>query len=105
MPAEPALTQARPGPRFGGGASRSSRARLDQMAALIAPVALMVPVALAGGGYDVQTRHIAALAVWLVVVGLLVFGAGAAATLGRPIYWTTGLLGGFALLSAISSLW
>ena len=51
------------------------------------------------------TRHIAALAVWLVVVGLLVFGAGAAATLGRPIYWTAGLLGGLALLSAISSLW
>jgi O-antigen ligase len=53
----------------------------------------------------VTTRHIAALAVWLVVVGLLVFGAGAAATLGRPVYWTAGLLGGLALLSAISSLW
>ncbi|HEY7255329.1 MAG TPA: O-antigen ligase family protein [Solirubrobacterales bacterium] len=51
------------------------------------------------------TRHIAALAVWLVVVGLLVFGAGAAATLGRPIYWSAGLLGGLALFSAISSLW
>ncbi len=51
------------------------------------------------------TRHIAALAVWLVVVGLLVFGAGAAATLGRPIYWSAGLLGGLALVSAISSLW
>jgi hypothetical protein len=62
-------------------------------------------VAVAGGGYDVTTRHIAALAVWLVVVGLLVFGAGTAATLGRPIYWSAGLLGGFALLSAISSLW
>jgi O-antigen ligase len=72
---------------------------------LLAPVALLVSVAIAGGGYDVTTRHIAALAVWLVVVGLLVFGAGAAATLGRPIYWTAGLLGGFALLSAISSLW
>jgi O-antigen ligase len=53
----------------------------------------------------VTTRHIAALAVWLVVVGLLVFGAGTAATLGRPIYWTAGLLGGLALFSAISSLW
>jgi O-antigen ligase len=53
----------------------------------------------------VTTRHIAALAVWLVVVGLLVFGAGAAATLGRPIYWSAGLLGGLALFSAISSLW
>jgi len=43
--------------------------------------------------------------VWLVVVGLLVFGAGSTATLGRPIYRSAGLLGGLALLSAISSLW
>ena len=75
------------------------------MAALFSPLVLIVAVAVAGGGYDVTTRHIAALAVWLVVVGLLVFGAGAAATLGRPIYWSAGLLGGLALLSAISSLW
>ncbi len=105
MPAEPALTPARPEPRFGGGASRASGARLEQTAALLAPLALIVAVATAGGGYDVTTRHIAALAVWLVVVGLLVFGAGAAATLGRPIYWSAGLLGGLALVSAISSLW
>ncbi len=44
-------------------------------------------------------------AVWLVVVGLLVLGAASAATLGRPLYWGAGLLGGLALLSAISSLW
>ena len=72
---------------------------------MLAPVALIVPVAIAGGGYDVTTRHIAALGVWLVVVGLLVFGAGSAARLGRPIYWSAGLLGGLALVSAISSLW
>jgi O-antigen ligase len=75
------------------------------MAALLAPLALIVAVAAAGGGYDVTTRHIAALAVWLIVVVLLVFGAGTAATLGRPVYWTAGLIGGLALLSAISSLW
>jgi O-antigen ligase len=72
---------------------------------LLAPVALIVPVAIAGGGYDVTTRHLAALGVWLVVVGLLVFGAGSTARLGRPIYWSAGLLGGLALVSAISSLW
>jgi hypothetical protein len=43
--------------------------------------------------------------VWLVIVGLLVLGAASAATLGRPLYWGAGLLGGLALLSAISSLW
>src|SRR5262249_12359475 len=105
MPAEPALTPVRPGPRSDRGASRTSAARLEQTAALLAPLVLIVAVATAGGGYDVTTRHIAALAVWLVVVALLVFGAGTAATLGRPIYWSAGLLGGLGLLSAISSLW
>jgi hypothetical protein len=72
---------------------------------LIAPIALIVAVALAGGGFEVTTRHIAALAVWLLVVGLVVLGGASNATLGRPFYWTAGLLGGLALFSAISSLW
>lgn len=50
-------------------------------------------------------RHIAGLAVWLVVIALLVLGAASNATVGRPFYWTAGLLGSLALLSAISSLW
>lgn len=109
MPAEQTLTEARgqsgPGSGPSGGASRASRPRLDQTAALIAPVALIVGLALAGGGFDVSGRHIAGLAVWLVVVGLLVLGAASSATLGRPLYWAGGLIGGLALLSAISSLW
>ncbi len=52
-----------------------------------------------------SSRHIAGLAVWLVVVALLVLGAASNATLGRPLYWASGLIGGLALLSAISSLW
>jgi O-antigen ligase len=72
---------------------------------LIAPLALILAVALAGGGYDVTARHIAGLSIWLVVVGLLVFGAGSAARVGRPLYWSGGLLGCLALFSAISSLW
>jgi O-antigen ligase len=62
-------------------------------------------LALAGGGFDVSSRHIAGLAVWLVVVALLVFGAGSAAKLGRPLYWAGGLIVGLSLLCAISSLW
>ena len=50
-------------------------------------------------------RHVAGLAVWLVVVGLLVFGAASAAALGRPFYWAAGSIAGLSLLSAISSLW
>jgi hypothetical protein len=75
------------------------------MAALIAPVALIVGLALAGGGFDVSDRHIAGLATWLVVIVLLVFGAGSGTKLGRPLYWSAGLIGGLSVLCAISSLW
>jgi hypothetical protein len=64
-----------------------------------------VGLALAGGGFDVSARHIAGLGAWLVVVALLVLGAASAATLARPFYWTVGLIGGLAFLSAISSFW
>jgi O-Antigen ligase len=72
---------------------------------LIAPLLLIAGLALAGGGFDLSARHIAGLAVWLVVAGLLALGAAARARLGRPFYWAGGLILGLALLSAISSLW
>ena len=68
-------------------------------------MALIVGLALGGGGFEVSARHVAGLAVWLVVVALLVLGAGARAKLARPFYWGAGLLGGLSLLSALSSLW
>lgn len=58
-----------------------------------------------GGGFDLSDRHVAGLAAWLLVVGLLAFGAGGRARLGRPFYVASGLILGLALLSAISSLW
>jgi O-antigen ligase len=108
MPTEQALTSQRkrsPSARPGEGASHAFRGRLDQTAALIAPIALIVGLALAGGGFDVSARHVAGLGAWLVVVALLVLGASSAATLGKPLYWTGGLLGALALLSSLSSLW
>ena len=109
MPAEPTLTtsQAARGPGAGSidGAGQSSRARLDQTAALLAPVVLIVGLALAGGGFDVTSRHIAGLGVWLVVVAMLVLGAGSRVRLAWPFYWAAGLIVGLALLSALSSLW
>src|SRR4051794_13759790 len=106
---EQSLTSARKGGPIaapGDGASRrSSRARLDQTAALLAPVALIGALALAGGGFDVTTRHIAGLAVWLVVVALLIFGAGSAVKPERPLYWAGGLIVCLSLLCALSSLW
>lgn len=108
MRAEQALTEPiSSGPRQGpgGDASQSWRGRLEQSAALLAPLALLVGLALAGGGFDVTARHIAGLAVWLVVVGLLVLGGAARATPAAPFYWTAGLLLGLSLLSAMSSLW
>ena len=73
--------------------------------AAVAPIALIVGLALAGGGFEVGARHIAGLAAWLVVVGLLVFGGASATALKRPFYWTAGSILGLSLLSAISSLW
>jgi len=72
---------------------------------LLAPVALVVGLAVAGGGFDVSTRHIGGLAAWLVVVALLVFGAAAGAKLERPLFWAGGLIVGLSLLCAMSSLW
>jgi O-antigen ligase len=65
----------------------------------------VVGLALAGGGFGVSSRHIAGLAAWLVVVALLVFGAGSTAKLERPLYWAGGLIVCLALVCAISSLW
>lgn len=88
------------------GASRQAwRARLEQTAALLAPIALIVGLALTGGGFDVSDRHIAGLAVWLIVVALLVFGVGGTVQPARPLYWAGGLIVCLALLCAISSLW
>jgi O-antigen ligase len=72
---------------------------------LLAPVALIVALAVAGGGFDVSSRHIAGLGAWLVVVALLVFGAGSAVKPERPLYWAGGLIVCLSLLCAISSLW
>lgn len=109
MPAEQAVRRLprRVGPTVGpdGGGASTFRGRLDQSAALLAPVALIVGLALAGGGFDVSDRHIAGLAVWLLIVALLVFGAASRATVGTPLYWAGGLIGGLAFFSAISSLW
>jgi hypothetical protein len=72
---------------------------------LIAPIALILGLALAGGGFELAPRHLTGLAVWLVVVGMLALGAAGRATLGRPFHWAIGLIGGLALFSAFSSLW
>jgi tetratricopeptide (TPR) repeat protein len=72
---------------------------------LISPLALILGLALAGGGFFVGERHIAGLATWLVLVALLALGAAGRATLGRPFYWAAGLIGALALFSALSSFW
>jgi hypothetical protein len=109
LPAQQALTEARRqvGPSYGrgGDGSEAWRARLEESSALISPIALILGLALAGGGFVLSQRHIAGLAVWGVVVVLLALGAAGRATLGRPFYWATGLIAGLAVFSAFSSLW
>src|SRR4051794_41910533 len=97
MPAEQALTKARElsGPSHGSpdGGSKSSGARLEQTAALLAPVALIVGLALSGGGFDLGDRHFAGLAAWLGVVGLLVLGAGSPGRARLAVFSGAGAFG------------
>lgn len=108
MRAEQALTERvssgpAQGPSFG--ASQTWRARLAESSALFAPVALIAGLALAGGGFEVSSRHVAGLLAWLLVVALILLGTASRATLAKPLYWAVGLLAGLSLLSAMSSLW
>jgi len=109
MPAEQALTEARKrsGPSYGpdGGGHLAFRRRLEESAAFLGPLALIGALAMTGGGFSLSSRHIAGLVVWLLVVGLLVLGVAGRALLAKPFYWASGLLLGFAIWSAISSLW
>src|SRR3954451_21440518 len=109
MPAEQALTRAQrraaSGFGRGGEGSDSWRERLEESAALIVPVLLLLGLALAGGGFELSDRHLAGLATWLLVVAMLVLGGAGRLALGRPFYWATGLIAALALFSAFSSLW
>lgn len=109
MPAEQALKRAQrkagAGLGRGGGGSDSWRARLEESAALIIPLVLLLGLALAGGGFSLSDRHVAGLAVWLLVVALLVLGGAGRIALGRTFYWGTGLIAALALFSALSSAW
>lgn len=108
MPAGQVLKEAREGVGTSlgdGGSSLAWRRRLEQSAAALAPPLLIGGLALAGGGFALGDRHIAGLAVWLLIAAMLVFGAAARATPARPFYWASGLIGALALLSALSSSW
>jgi len=87
------------------GDSQTWRARLEESAALLAPIALIAGLALAGGGFELADRHVAGLAVWLTVVALLVLGVASRASLAQPLYRAAGLILALALLSALSSFW
>jgi hypothetical protein len=109
MPAEQALKRAQqrvgPGSGRGGGGSDSWRARLEESAALIIPLLLLLGLTLAGGGFGLGDRHVAGLATWLLVVALLVLGGAGRVALGRTFYWATSLIAALALFSALSSFW
>src|SRR3954447_18538191 len=108
MPAEQALTEARKriGARRGpGGGSQTWRARLEESAASFSPILLIGGLALTGGGFELADRHIAGLAVWLLIAALLALGAAGRASLGKPFFWGTGLVLALAVFSGLSSFW
>jgi len=87
------------------GGFQAWRGRLEESAALLAPVALILGLTLSGGGYEVSERHWAGLLAWLLVVALILLGVASQARLAKPFYWATGLILAVSLLSAISSFW
>jgi O-antigen ligase len=104
QPLKAARGRGEPAAGFGGG-PQAWRARLEESSAALAPAALVAGLALAGGGYDLTTRHIAALLTWLVVVALLLLGAGSKAPLTRPFLWSVASIAFLALWSALSASW
>lgn len=108
MPREQTLRAVRgPGDRPDGSGERSLALgeRLEDASAAIAPLLLIGGLAVAGGGFGLSDRHIAGLAVWLILAAMLALGAAARAKLARPFYWASGLILALALFSAFSSLW
>jgi tetratricopeptide (TPR) repeat protein len=66
---------------------------------------LIGALALTGGGFELADRHIAGLAVWLLVAALLALGAAGRASLEKPFFWGTGLVLALAVFSGLSSFW
>jgi len=69
------------------------------------PVLLLGGLALLGGGFDVQARHLAGIGSWLIVLILLLSPYRKRIRFGNPFLLVAGLLLGLAVLSACSSLW
>src|SRR5689334_12165204 len=88
-PRPPALLGGR---RGGVSDAAALRARWASAAAFAAPICLIVGLALAGGGFDLSDRHVAGIAVWLVVIGLVVLGAASSAVVARPFLVISGLI-------------
>lgn len=104
QPLKAAGDRGEPAAGFGRG-PQAWRARLEESAAALGPAALVAGLALAGGGYDLTTRHVGALLAWLVVVALLLLGAGSKAPLARPFLWSVASIAFLALWSALSASW
>ena len=90
----------------------SRRRRVAEAIAFAAPLALLLSLALAGGGYDLTSRgeldlderNLAGLGAWAVVIAMLVFGAAPKRS-PRPLLVSVALLAGLAALCALSSVW
>lgn len=68
-------------------------------------MALLGGIALAGGGFDLFGRHIAAILSWTLVIILLWTRPGDRIGFGAPFRIVLGLLGMLTLLTALSLLW
>jgi O-antigen ligase len=62
-------------------------------------------IGVAGGGYGPDARAIAAVAVWLGVLGLIGLSPRRSMPVGRRVLLTGGLLTAFAVFTGLSALW
>ena len=81
------------------------RRRVNEWVAFGAPLALVLGLALAGGGFELEQRHVAGIAAWGLVILLLVFGAAPERPPARWFYLSAGSIAALALLSGVSSIW
>src|SRR4051794_21385459 len=89
----------------GVGDAAANRAKWAERAAFAAPLALILGLALAGGGFGVSDRHVTGIVIWLVVIGLVVLGVAASAVIARPFVVIGSLLAALAVFTALSSFW
>lgn len=85
--------------------STSGRSLVEELLPVGIPLLLIGGLALGGGGYGVDERHLAGIAVWLAIIILITLGFAGEVPLRRPIFLACGALLTWAAAQAVWSGW